>query len=558
MAGLSTAFGSGAMSNSIAEIEDARVLLVMGSNTTEAHPVIAIRMKKAVRKGAKLIVIDPRRIPLVDHAHLWLQLRPGTDIALNNTMMHVILKEGLHDQSFINDKTEGFEAFAESLEKYTPEYGEKITGVAADKIIEAARLYASENKAGIYYTLGVTEHTHGTSGVLSVANLALLTGNIGKLNSGVNPLRGQNNVQGACDMGCSPDVFPGYQKVTDPQARRKFEEWWGRPMSGRIGLTTTAMVDAMIEGSLKGVYIMGENSVLSHAHMANTVKALKKLDFLVVQDIFLTETAELADVVLPAASFAEKDGTFTNTERRVQRIRKAIPPPGEALDDLEIIGRLCSRMGYDHIEDSIKALGYDIGPVPSGYENPEEVFKEICSLAPNMAGMTYYRLADKGLQWPCPDGKHPGTRFLFEQGFPRGKARFTPVEHEAPDEPPDKKYPFLLTTGRMLFQYHTGTMTRKTDAIEKVAGQAYVEINSEDARVLKIKDNSMIRVASRRGKITLNARVGEIVPPGVVSIPFHYVEAPANALTNSALDPICGIPELKICAVKITPLKNIN
>ncbi len=539
------------MSNSIKEIEDAKVLLVIGSNTTEAHPVIAIRMKKAVRKGAKLIVIDPRRIPLVDHAHLWLPLRPGTDIALINAMMHVILKEGLHDDAFIRDKTEGFDAFKESLQQYTPESAEKITGVPAEKIIAAARLYATGEKAGIYYTLGVTEHTHGTNGVLSIANLTLMTGNIGKINSGVNPLRGQNNVQGACDMGCSPDVFPGYQSVTDAKVRKKFEEWWGRPMPGRVGLTATDMIETIIDGKLKGLYIMGENSVLSHAHMSHTVKALKKLDFLVVQDIFLTETAEFADVVLPAASFAEKNGTFTNSERRVQRVRKAIPPPGEALDDLEIIGRLSVRMGYDHIEDSIKALGYAIPLKTTGYDNPEEIFQEVCSLAPNMAGMTYFRLADKGLQWPCPDANHPGTQFLFEHGFPRGRARFTPVDYELSKELPDKKYPYLLTTGRMLFQYHTGTMTRRTDAIEKVAGQAYVEINQADAGTMGIEDGAMVAVSSRRGKIELAAKVGDVVPSGVVNIPFHYVEAPANVLTNSALDPICRIPELKVCAVSI-------
>lgn len=543
------------MSNSIEEIEDAKVLLVIGSNTTEAHPVIAIRMKKAVRKGAKLIVIDPRRITLINHAHLWLPLRPGTDITLLNAMMHVILKEGLHDKPFVEERTEGFDAFKKSLKQYTPKFAEKVTGVEAAQIVEAARLYATGEKAGIYYTLGVTEHAHGTNNVFAVANLALLTGNLGKLNSGVNPLRGQNNVQGACDMGCSPNVFPGYQSVTDWKIRRKFEDWWGRPMPAEVGLTTTDMIGAMNDGRLKGLYIMGENSVLSHAHMSHTVNALKKLDFLIVQDIFLTETAALADVVLPAASFAEKNGTFTNSERRVQRVRKAIPPPGEAMDDLEIIGRLAARMGYDHVEDSLKDLGYVIPAKAAGYENPEEIFQEVCSLAPNMAGMTYARLAKQGLQWPCPDSKHPGTRFLFEDGFPRGRARFTPVSHELSKELPDKKYPYLLTTGRMLFQYHTGTMTRKTPAIEKVAGQAYVELNRADAESLGIANGVRVVVTSRRGEIELAAKVGEVVGPGVVNIPFHYVEAPANALTNSVLDPICRIPELKVCAVRIRKAK---
>ncbi|MCK5438269.1 MAG: molybdopterin-dependent oxidoreductase, partial [Desulfobulbaceae bacterium] len=331
---------------------------VIGSNTTEAHPDIAIRMKKAVRNGAKLIVADPRKIPLIQYAELWLRLNPGTDVALLNSMMHVILEENLHDLAFIEERTNGFDDFRKGLKKFTPELGEKITGVPKDDIIRAARIFASAEKAGIYYTLGITQHTHGTDNVFSIADLALLTGNMGKKSAGVNPLRGQNNVQGACDMGCSPDVLPGYQKVTDQKARDKFEEMWGRPIPDKVGLTSTDMITAMIDGKLKGLYVMGENSVLSHAHMSHTMQGLKNIDFLVVQDIFLTETAKLADVVLPAASFAEKDGTFTNTERRVQRVRKAIHPPGDALDDLTIIGMLSSRMGYDHVRKSVKATGF--------------------------------------------------------------------------------------------------------------------------------------------------------------------------------------------------------
>ncbi len=544
-------FGSGAMSNSIKEIEDAQSLFVIGSNTTEAHPEMAIRMKRAVRTGAKLVVADPRKIPLVQYADLWLRHKPGTDVALLNSMMRVILEEGLHDQEFINEKTTGFEEFKENIKEFTPEYAEKITGVPKEDIIKAARIYAEAESAGIYYTLGITQHTHGTNNVFCIANLALLTGNIGKVSSGVNPLRGQNNVQGACDMGCSPNVYPGYQKVTDLAAKIKFEEWWGRPLSDKAGLTSTDMWTAIFDGRIKGMYIMGENSVLSHAHISHTVEALKKLDFLVVQDIFLTETAELADVVLPAASFAEKDGTFTNSERRVQRVRKAIDPPGDALDDLTIINMLSERMGADPIQENLKEIGYKIRKKSSHQVFAEEVFKEMSFLNPKYSGITYYRLAQKGIQWPCPDLDHPGTQFLFKDGFPIGKAKFSVIPYEPSKELPDEKYPFLLTTGRMLFQYHTGTMSRKTQAIEDVAGEPDIEINPEDAKALGISDSDMVHVASRRGEITVKAKVDDIVPAGVVYMSFHYKEAPANALTNSELDPICRIPEFKVCAVSI-------
>lgn len=551
MAGLSTAFGSGAMSNSIKEIEDAKSLFVIGSNTTEAHPVIAIRMKKAVRRGAKLIVADPRKIPLVKFAHLWLRHRPGTDVVLLNAIMHVILEEGLHDEKFIDAKTTGFEKFKENIKEFTPEYGEKITGVPKEDIIKAAHIYAEAESAGIYYTLGITQHTHGTNNVFSIANLALLTGNIGKVSSGVNPLRGQNNVQGACDMGCSPNVYPGYQKVTDLAAKVKFEEWWSGPLSDKVGLTSTDMLTAILDERIKGMYIMGENSVLSHAHMSHTVEALKKLDFLVVQDIFLTETAELADVVLPAASFAEKDGTFTNSERRVQRVRKAIEPPGNALDDLTIINMLSARMGEDPIKKDMEEIGFKVRTKSSHKIFAEEVFKEMSALSPIYNGITYYRLAKKGIQWPCPDLNHPGTPFLFKDGFSIGKAKFSSIPYEPSKELPDEEYPFVLTTGRMLFQYHTGTMSRKTQAIEDVAGEPDIEINPQDAKSLGIKNADMVNVSSRRGKVKVKARVGDVVPAGVVYMSFHWKEAPANALTNSELDPICRIPELKVCAVSI-------
>ncbi|MBM4128754.1 MAG: formate dehydrogenase subunit alpha, partial [Nitrospira sp.] len=452
MAGLAAVFGSGAMTNSIPEIENHDVIFVIGSNTTETHPIIGLKIKKAVRKGAELIVADPRRIDLVRFAHIWLQHRPGTDIALLNSMMHVMVKEGLIDKKFTEDWTTGFEIFRESLEEYTPEVGEKITGVPREDIIKAALLYGNGVRPGIYYTMGITQHTHGTENVFAIANLALMTGNLGRESTGVNPLRGQNNVQGATDTGCIPDFYPGYQKVSIPTIREKFEKAWGSRLSEKIGLTATEMIPAAIEGRLKAMYIMGGNPVISNPDINQTIDALKKLDFLVVQDIFMTETAELADVVLPAACFAEKNGTFTNTERRVQRVRKAVEPPGEAKADSWIIMELSRRLGYE-----------------MRYYLIEEVFNEAAMLWPALAGITYARIAKMGLQWPCPTLNHPGTPYLFKGGFPRGRASFSPTRYRPSEETPDDDYPLLLSTGRQLFQYHTGSMTRRIDAINKAA-----------------------------------------------------------------------------------------
>jgi len=521
------------MTNSIPEIEDNRLLFVIGSNTTETHPIIGLKMKKAKRKGAKLIVADPRRIDLVKFADLWLQQRPGTDVALLNAMMHVILAEGLEDREFIDKLTEDFEAFKGSIAEFTPEVGERITGVPKEKIREAALLYARSERAGTYYTMGMTQHTHGTDNVFSIANLALLTGNLGKEHAGVNPLRGQNNVQGSSDMGCAPNVYPGYQKVDIPSIQDKFEKAWGVKLSPKPGLTATEMIDAASRGNIKAMYIMGENPVLSDPDQHHTVQALKNVDFLVVQDIFLTETAELADVVLPAASFAEKDGTFTNTERRVQKVKKAVNPPGEAREDSWIIAELSRRLGY-----------------AMNYRFTEKAFQEIGSLWPPLAGITYGRIEKKGLQWPCPALDHPGTPYLFKDGFPRGKGRFTAVPYRPSAELPDNEYPFILSTGRQLFQYHTGGMTRRTSAIESVA-KPYAEMNPEDAKRLKIRDGQKITVTSRRGAIEIAAKITDRPQEGLIFIPFHYREAAANVLTNTATDPICKIPEFKVCAVKI-------
>jgi formate dehydrogenase alpha subunit len=538
VAGLATVFGSGAMTNSIPEIENHDVLFVIGSNTTETHPIIALRMKKAVKKGAKLIVADPRKIDLVRFAHIWLQQRPGTDVVLLNSIMHVILKNNLIDRVFILVRTEGFEAFKESLEKYTPEYAEEITGVPRKDIIKTALLYGKAERPGIYYTMGITQHTHGTENVYAIANLALMRGNLGMESTGVNPLRGQNNVQGATDMGCLPDHYPGYQKVNIPSIRAKFEKRWGAKLSKKPGLTATEMIDAAYRGKIRAMYIVGENPALSDPDINHTVKALKKLDFLVVQDIFLTDTAQLADIVLPAASFAEKDGTFTNTERRVQRVRKALEPPGEAREDSWIICELSKRLGY-----------------PMRYSFIDEVFQEIGSVWQAVAGITYSRIESKGIQWPCPTIEHPGTPYLFKGGFPRGKAAFTVVEYRPSKELPDKRYPFLLSTGRHLFHYHTSTMIRKGDDLSNIVPEAYIELNPEDARGLNLTDGERVKVSSRRGSIEIKVKISERVAKGRVFIPFHYREAAANVLTNTTLDPVSKIPELKVCAIKIEPIK---
>ncbi len=538
MAGLAAVFGSGAMTNSIAEVENNDVLFVIGSNTTETHPIIGLRMKKAIRKGAKLIVADPRKINLVKFSDIWLQQKPGTDVALLNSIMHVLLKNNLIDRVFILARTEGFKSFKESLEKYTPEYAEKITGVSKEDIIKAALLYGNAKKSGIYYTMGITQHTHGTENVYAIANLALMTGNLGMESTGVNPLRGQNNVQGATDMGCLPDQYPGYKKVNLPPIKEKFEKAWGTKLSNKKGLTATEISGATIKGKLKAMYIMGENPVLSDPDINHTVKALKKLSFLIVQDLFLTETAELADVVLPAVSFAEKDGTFTNTERRVQRVRKAIIPSGQAKEDSWIIQELSERMGY-----------------PMRYNFIEEVFQEIGSLWPAVAGITYGRIEKRGIHWPCPTLEHPGTPYLFKGGFPRGKAVFSVVKYRPSKELPDKEYSFMLSTGRHLFHYHTGTMIRKGDTLNNIVSEAYVELNTEDASRLGVSNGQKVKVSSRRGSIEVKAQVSEKVGEGRVFIPFHYKEAAANMLTNSALDPISKIPELKVCAVKIEKLR---
>ncbi len=534
MAGLAAAFGSGAMTNSISDLEKAEVILVTGSNTTENHPVISTYIKRAVtRKGAKLIVVDPRKIRLTQFATIWMRQRLGTDVAWINGMMHVIIKEDLHDKGYIENRTTGFEDLKKVVEKYTPEYVEEITGIPKEQIIEAARLYANAKAASIVYAMGITQHITGTDNVKSLANLAMLCGNVGIEGGGVNPLRGQNNVQGACDMGGLPNVYSGYQRVDDAQIREKMEKAWGVKLPEKPGLPVTEMMNAAHEGKIKALYIMGENPMVSDPDIGHVKKAFKKLEFLVVQDIFLTETAQLADVVLPSLAFAEKEGTFTNTERRVQRVRRAIPFPGEAKEDWKILCEISMRMGY-----------------PMNYGSPKDIMREIAGVTPSYSGITYERIEKEGIHWPCPSQDHPGTPILHVEKFSSGKGTFHAIEYIPPAELPDDEYPFFLTTGRILYQYHTRSMTMRTP-LNEISPEGFVEISKEDAQVLEIKENDIIKVASRRGEIKVKALITDRVNKGTVFIPFHYANAAANMLTNTALDPVAKIPEYKVCAVKI-------
>jgi formate dehydrogenase alpha subunit len=533
--GLGKTFGSGAMTNSIGELEDADCIFVIGSNTTEQHPLIARYIMRARAKGTKLIVADPRLIPLTQFADYHLRQRPGTDVALLNGFMNVILNEGLEDKKFINERTEGFEELKEVVKKYTPEEVEKITGIPKELIIEASRIYAKAKSASLVYSMGITQHTTGVDNVVSCSNLAMLTGNVGRPSTGVNPLRGQSNVQGACDVGALPNVYSGYQSVSDENTHAKFEKAWDTELPSKPGLTVVEMMNEAAKGNLKAIYIMGENPMLSDPDINHVKKALENLEFLVVQDIFLTETAQLADIVLPGTSYAERDGTFTATDRRVQRIRKAIEPMGESKPDWQIICELARKMGSQGFE----------------YSSPAEIMDEIASVTPIYGGIGYERIEDIGLQWPCPSKEHSGTPYLHKEKFSRGKGKFFGIEFKEAAELPDADYPFILTTGRTIFHYHTGTMTRRTEALNREVPTGYVEINFKDAEKLNIFDGEIVSVKSRRGKIEVKVQATRRVPEGVIFIPFHFAESPANALTNSAFDPVAKIPEYKVCAVKV-------
>ena len=534
--GLVQSFGSGAMTNSISDISDAGCILAIGTNTTETHPIIGWEVRKTARKVAKLIVANPRKIELVQDADLWLQHRPGTDVALIMGMCRIIVDEELFDSSFISERCENFDAFKESLKGFDLDFVERITGVPREQIVEAARMYATNSPAALFYAMGITQHSHGTDNVIATANLAMLTGNIGKPGSGVNPLRGQNNVQGACDMGALPNIYPGYQAVTNPAIKEKFETAWDCSLPAQPGLTITEILDAAYSGQIKAIYIMGENPVLSEPEAKHAEEALQKLEFLVVQDIFLTETARLAHIVLPGVTFAEKDGTFTNTERRVQRVRKAIEPTGDAKPDWWITCQIAKRMG--------KGNGFD-------FARPSQIMDEIARLTPSYGGISYRRLEEDGLQWPCPTEEHPGTPILHTELFARGKGQFISLEYKPPMELPDDDYPLLLTTGRSVLHFHTGTMTRKVKGLNILRSEELVEMNPQDASALGIVDGETIKVVSRRGAVVAKAKVTDVSPVGVVFMTFHFAESPTNQLTNPALDPVAKIPEFKVCAVRI-------
>lgn len=536
--GLAQTLGSGAMTNPIADItEDVDMILLVGSNPEEAHPVIGAQIRQAIQRGTQVVVVDPRKINLVKDSALHLQVQAGTNVAFANGMMHVILKEGLADRHFIEERTEGFSDLEKMVADYTPEKVAEICHIHPEDLIQAARMYAKAEKAPIIYCLGVTEHSTGTEGVMSMSNLAMLVGKVGKPGCGVNPLRGQNNVQGACDMGCMPYDFPGYQKVNNPEVIDKFEKAWHVPLNRNTGLTSTKVLPAATAGNVKGLYIFGEDPIVTDPDTGHVRQALESLDFLVVQELFMTETAAYADVVLPGISYAEKDGTFTNTERRVQRVRKAVEPRGQAREDYEIFCEVMTRMGY-----------------PCAYESAKEIMKEISAVTPSFGGINYERLEKESLQWPCRSLTDPGTPIMHVGSFARGKGLFKAIPYKQAQELPDEEYPYLMSTGRMLYHYNTRAMTGRTEGINQIANHSYIEINAVDAQALGIQEGDKVEVHSRRGKIETYAAVGNRVFPQEVFMTFHFPDGNVNEITNAVFDDIATIPEYKVCAVAIKPV----
>jgi len=524
------------MTNDIAGIDKANVILIIGSDTSAAHPVIAARIKQAVRDGnSKLIVLDPKKIVMADYAEIYAAHRPGTDVAVMNCMMHEIIKNGWEDKEYVANRLEGFEELkAEvSQDKYSPENVEKISNVKAETLRAIAKLFGQAKTASLFYAMGITQHTTGVDNVWTTANLQMICGNLGVEGGGVNPLRGQSNVQGACDMGALPNVYPGYQKVVLPAIQEKFEKAWNCKLDDKTGITITEIIDGAYDGSVKAIYVMGENPLLSDPDQTHVIKAFENVDFLVVQDMFITETAEYADVILPAAAFAEKDGHITNTERRVQRINKIIEPPQGVKTDWEIIQLIANAMGSDW-----------------NYKSAKDITDEINLLTPQYAGITWDRVGRNGLQWPCPNTEHPGTPYLHKDKFARGLGKLKAISFKEAAELPDEEYPLILTTGRVLQQFHTGTMSRKTEGLNNLAGPM-VMISVEDAERMGIGNSEVVAIATRRGEITAPAFVTKRISTGVIFIPFHYNESPANRLTNPVVDPVAKIPEYKVCAAKI-------
>jgi formate dehydrogenase alpha subunit len=552
------AFGSGAMTNSISEIRDADCIFITGSNTAESHPVLSYEVIRAAKRGANVIILDPRQVPLTEHATLFLQAKPGTDIYVFLAMMHVIVREGWANDDFIKERTEGFDDFEASLEQYTPEHAALKSGVPEKMIVEAARLYAlgervsgeskfdsSRGHSNILYAMGITQRTNGTDNVMTLANLAMLCGQIGKPSTGVNPLRGQSNVQGACDTGCLVNVLPGYQNVTDEAKRKKIAGLWGQEdLPGEVGLTVVEATHAMHEGKVRAQYVMGENPIMTDPNTHHVESAFRKLDLLIVQDIFPSETAFLAHVLLPAASSLEKDGSFTNTERRVQLIQPVLPPVGDTRADWWITAQIATRFDQE--------MGIERAADAWDFSSSSEIMDELASVTPIYAGLNYQRLEGNGLQWPCPDDEHPGTRYLHEGKFARGLGQFHAIEARDPAEETDEEYPLILTTGRVLYHYHSGTMTRRSGPLHWREPRGYAEINKVDAETIGLEDGFPVIIKSRRGQIRTKAKINDSVPAGTVFLAFHWREAPANVLTQDhTLDPIAKIPEYKVTAIQL-------
>lgn len=526
------------MTNAIDDItQDSDVIMLVGTNPEVAHPVLGMQIRRAVEAGTRLIVVDPRDIGLTAHADVHLKLRPGTNVAFANGVVHILIERGLVDRAFVEGRTEGFDELAAMVADYTPERVAQICNIDVDDLIHAALLYGQAKRAPILYCLGVTEHSTGTDGVMALANMALVCGKLGRPGCGVNPIRGQNNVQGACDMGASPMDFTGYQKVENPEARAKFEEAWGVAIQPTQGIKATEAFMAMGDGRVRGAFIFGEDPVRTDPDTHHVIHALESLEFLVVDDLFLTETAKYADVVLPGRAFAEKEGTFTNTERRVQRVRKAVEGPQGTRLDTDIFTEIMNRMGY-----------------PQPQLTPAQVMDEIAALTPSYGGMSHARLDDasnagRGLQWPCPSPDHPGTPILHVGGFARGRGLYSTAEYRASAELPDEQYPLMLVTGRVLSQYNACAMTGRTAGIDQIEGSSFIEINTDDAQRLGIADGQRVRVRSRRGAIESTARVSGKTSPGETWMPLHFQDGNCNWLTNAALDPIAKVPEFKVCAV---------
>lgn len=536
VAGLAKTLGSGAMTNPIHDItHDVDCILLVGSNPEEAHPVVGMQIRRAIKDGTKLIVVDPREIGLAKQADIHLKLRPGTNVAFANGMMHVMIKEDLVDHDYIRDYSEGYEELKKLVEEYTPERVGEICHIDPDRLVEAARMYATAKKAPIIYCLGVTEHSTGTEGVMCMSDMAVICGKIGKSGCGVNPLRGQNNVQGACDMGAMPTDYPGYQKVDNEEVREKFEKAWGVKLNPTPGLKATEVFPAAIEGRIKGLYICGEDPIVSDPDTNHIIKALKSLDFFCIQELFMTKTAEYADVILPGVSYAEKEGTFTNTERRVQRIRKAVTLKGDMRPDTDILIDLMNAMGY-----------------PQPHLTSAEIMDEVASLTPSFAGISHARLdAGESLQWPCRSKDHPGTPIMHASGPVRGRALLYPAVFKESSELPDDDYPFILMTGRILYHYNAAAMTARSEGLMEIAGEGFIEMNYKDAERLGISNGERVRVRSRRDAIEAYARVGRKVSEGETWMPFHFPDSPVNRLTNAALDEFARIPEYKVCAVQV-------